>query len=389
MVEQYKRVWAEINLDAARNNIEGIRKITSKEAGIMAVVKADAYGHGAFELSKVFLKYGADRLAVATIDEAEQLRLQGIDNPILILGCTHFSRIEDIVKYDITQAVFTYDVAKLISDEAIKQNKVAKIHIKIDTGMGRIGFMPNSEAVEIIQKINKLKNLQIEGIFTHFATADEKDKDFTYEQFNKFNSIIHSIELKGISIPVKHCANSAGIMELPEMHLNMVRPGIILYGMYPSNEVDKSKLKLMPVLSLKASVVYVKEVPKGTSISYGRTYITEKDTKIATIPIGYADGYSRLLSSKGSVIINGKKAPIVGRVCMDQMMVDVTEIDDVQIGDEVTLIGGYNSKESITAEDIASMIGTINYEVTCMISKRIPRVYIEDGKISKIVNYLI
>lgn len=389
MVEQYKRVWAEIDLDAARNNIEQIRKITSNEAGIMAVVKADAYGHGAFELAKVFLKYGADRLAVATIDEAEQLRLQGIDNPILILGCTHTSRINDIVKYDIIQAVFTYDTAKAISEESIRQNKIAKIHIKIDTGMGRIGFIPDNEAVKVIEKISKLKNLEIEGIFTHFATADEEDKNFTFEQFNKFTSIIKSIEAKGISIPIRHCANSAGIMEFPEMHLNMVRPGIILYGMYPSSDVHKNRLQLQPIMSLKASIVYVKEVPKGSSISYGRTYIAEKTTKIATVPIGYADGYPRMLSGKGYVIIRGKKAPIVGRVCMDQMMVDVTDIDDAQAGDEVILIGNFGKDISITAEDIANTIGTINYEITCMVSRRIPRVYVQNKRIVKIVNYLI
>jgi alanine racemase len=388
MIDQFRRVWAEVDLDAAKNNISEIRRITDRNAKIMAVVKADSYGHGAVELAKVFLKNGADALAVAIIDEAEQLRLEGIDCPILILGSTHVSSIKNVVKYDVTQAVFTYDMAKLISDEAASQGKIAKIHIKVDTGMGRIGFLPSERSIEIIEKISKLSNIEIEGIFTHFSVSDERDKEFTNKQFNIFMDIIKKLELKGINIPIKHCANSAAIIDCPEMHLDMVRPGIILYGLYPSNEVNKEKINLIPLMKLKASIVHIKQVKKDTSISYGRTFVTQKDSTIATVPIGYADGYSRILSSKGKVIVEDEFAPIVGRICMDQMMIDVTGIKDVKVGDEVILIGNSTGKK-VSFEEIADIIGTINYEIVCMISKRIPRVYIKNNRIFKVINYLL
>jgi alanine racemase len=388
MIDQFRRVWAEVDLDAAKNNISEIRRITNEDAKIMAAVKADSYGHGAVELAKVFLKNGADALAVAIIDEAEQLRLEGLDCPILILGLTHVSSIKNVVKYDVTQAVFTYEMAKLISDEALSQGKIAKIHIKVDTGMGRIGFLPSEESIEVIERISKLPNILLEGIFTHFSVSDERDKEFTNKQFNIFINIIKELELKGINIPIKHCANSAAIIDCPEMHLNMVRPGIILYGLYPSNEVNKNKINLIPLMKLKASIVHIKQVKKDTSISYGRTFITQKDSTIATVPIGYADGYSRLLSSKGKVIIKDELAPVIGRVCMDQMMIDITGIEDVKVGDEVIVIGNSENKK-VSFEEVADIVGTINYEIVCMISKRIPRVYIKNNKIFKVINYLL
>lgn len=388
---EYKlnRAWAEINLDNIAHNIREIRRITNKNAEIMGVVKADAYGHGVMEVTRTLLCNGATRLAVSMLDEAIQLRRNGIDVPILILGYTDPIRANEIIQNDVTQTVYSHELAQALSDEAVKQGKKVKIHIKIDTGMSRLGFLPGYSAVKNVVKISKLPNIIIEGLFTHFATADEKDREFTLTQFERFMSICSELQRIGIHIPVKHCANSAGIIEYPEMHLDMVRPGIILYGMYPSEEVDKSKIDLKPAMTLKANVILVKEVEKNTSISYGRLFTTQRTSKIATIPIGYADGYTRMLSNKGKVLIRGQLAPIVGRICMDQCMVDVTDLDcDVEVGDEVVLIGAQGDNV-ITVEDVANSIGMINYEFVSIVGKRIPRAFIQDGKISKILNYLI
>ncbi len=297
---EYKlnRAWAEISLDNIAYNIREIRKITSKNAEIMGVVKADAYGHGVMEVAKTLLENGASRFAVSMLDEAIQLRRAGIDVPILILGYTDPIRASEIIEYDVTQSVFSHDLAQALSDEAVKQGRKVKIHIKIDTGMSRIGFLPGYSAVKNVVEISRLPNIIIEGLFTHFATADEKNREYTYTQFERFMSICCELQRIGIHIPVKHCANSAAIIEYPEMHLDMVRPGIILYGMYPSDEVDKSKIDLKPAMTLKANVIMVKEVEKNTSISYGRIFTTDRTSKIATIPIGYADGFNRMLSNK-------------------------------------------------------------------------------------------
>lgn len=383
------RAWAEINLDNIAHNVKEIRRVTNKNAEIMGVVKADAYGHGVFEVTRTLLANGVSRLAVSMLDEAIQLRREGIEVPILVLGYTDPARANEILEYDVTQSVYSHELAQALSKEAVRQGKKVKLHIKIDTGMSRIGFMPGYSAVKNVMEIEKLPNVIIEGLFTHFASADEKDRDYTLMQFEKFMSICCELQRIGIHIPVKHCANSAGIIEYPEMHLDMVRPGIILYGMYPSNEVCKDKIDLKPAMTLKANVIMVKEIEQNTPISYGRIFTTERKSKIATIPIGYADGYSRMLSNKGRVLINGQFAPVVGRICMDQCMIDVTDIEgSIEVGDEVVLIGEQGQK-NISVEDVADTIGIINYELVCIVGKRIPRAYVQNGKISKILNYLI
>jgi alanine racemase len=388
---EYKlnRSWAEINLDNIAHNMKEIRRITNKNAEVMGVVKADAYGHGVLEVAKTLLENGASRLAVSMLDEAIQLRRTGIDVPILILGYTDPIRAGEIIENDVTQSVYSHDLAQALSDEAVKQGRKVKIHIKIDTGMSRIGFLPGYSAVKNVVEISRLPNIIIEGLFTHFATADEKNREYTYAQFEKFMSICCELQRIGIHIPVKHCANSAGIIEYPEMHLDMVRPGIILYGMYPSEDVDKTKIDLKPAMTLKANVIMVKEVEKDTSISYGRIFTTNRTSQIATIPIGYADGFARMLSNKGKVLIHGQFAPVAGRICMDQCMVDVTDLNcKVEVGDEVVIIGPQGNNK-ITVEDVAQTIGMINYELVCIVGKRIPRAFVKDGKISKILNYLI
>ena len=383
------RAWAEINLDNIAHNVKEIRRVTNKNAEIMGVVKADAYGHGVFEVTRTLLANGVSRLAVSMLDEAIQLRREGIEVPILVLGYTDPARANEILENDVTQSVYSHELAQALSKEAVRQGKKVKLHIKIDTGMSRIGFMPGYSAVKNVMEIEKLPNVIIEGLFTHFASADEKDRDYTLMQFEKFMSICCELQRIGIHIPVKHCANSAGIIEYPEMHLDMVRPGIILYGMYPSNEVCKEKIDLKPAMTLKANVIMVKEIEQNTPISYGRIFTTERKSKIATIPIGYADGYSRMLSNKGRVLINGQFAPVVGRICMDQCMIDVTDIEgDIEVGDEVVLIGEQGQR-NISVEDVAETIGIINYELVCIVGKRIPRAYVQNGKISKILNYLI
>ena len=383
------RAWAEINLDNIAHNVKEIRRVTNKNAEIMGVVKADAYGHGVFEVTRTLLANGVSRLAVSMLDEAIQLRREGIEVPILVLGYTDPARANEILENDVTQSVYSHELAQALSKEAVRQGKKVKLHIKIDTGMSRIGFMPGYSAVKNVMEIEKLPNVIIEGLFTHFASADERDRDYTLMQFEKFMSICCELQRIGIHIPVKHCANSAGIIEYPEMHLDMVRPGIILYGMYPSNEVCKDKIDLKPAMTLKANIIMVKEIEQNTPISYGRIFITERKSKIATIPIGYADGYSRMLSNKGRVLINGQFAPVVGRICMDQCMIDVTDIEgDIEVGDEVVLIGEQGQR-NISVEDVAETIGIINYELVCIVGKRIPRAYVQNGKISKILNYLI
>lgn len=388
---EYKlnRAWAEVNLDNIAHNVREIRRITNKKAEIMGIVKADAYGHGVMEVVKTLLGNGVTRLAVSMLDEAIQLRKSGIEVPILILSYTDPRRAEEIIQNDVTQAVFSHDLANALSEAAVRLDKNVKIHIKIDTGMTRVGFMPGYSAIKNVVEISKLPGIIIEGLFTHFASADEADRSYTYMQFERFMSICNELNRIGVYIPIKHAANSAAIMEYPETHLDLVRPGLILYGMYPSNEVDKSKLDLRPAMTLKANVTLVKEVEAGTSISYGRIFTTQRPSKIATIPIGYADGYTRLLNNKGKVLVNGELAPVVGKICMDQCMIDITDLAaKVNVGDEVVLFGNQGDNR-IPIEEVAEQIGTINYEVVCIIGKRIPRVYLQEGKISQVLNYLI
>lgn len=386
-MDKYNRVVSEINLDAIAHNTKQIRKIVNDKTDIMVIIKADAYGHGAVEVAKVALYNGASALGVAISDEGIQIRNNNINVPILILGYTPEAKIDEVIKYNLIQTVFTYEMAEAISKVATRLEKIAQIHIKLDTGMSRIGFLPNDEAIDDIIKISKLKNIEIDGIFTHFATSDEKDKSFTYKQAQIYQNFVNELESLGLHIPVKHVSNSGAIIDLPEFAFNMVRAGIILYGMYPSEEVDKSKINLKPAMTLKTQVSYIKEISANSPISYGRTYYTKTNTKIATIPVGYADGYSRALSNKGRVLIKGEYANIIGRICMDQFMIDVTHIPNVNIGDDVILIGEQNNK-AVTAQEIAKLIGTINYEVVCMISKRIPRVYIKNDAVLKTVSYI-
>ena len=382
-----ERVLAIIDLDAIAYNMTNIKSKVGKETGIIGIIKADAYGHGSVEISKVILENGADWLAVAVVDEGINLRKNSIAAPILLLGYTPELRLEDVVNNGFIQTVYTYETAKKLSDVAVRLGKTAVIHIKIDTGMGRIGYRVNEASADEIVKISELPNIEVNGMFTHFSTADEKDKNYTLNQYKKFVQMDALLRERGLEIPIKHAANSAAIMDFDNMMFNMVRPGIILYGAYPSEEVDKDNLSIKPAMSVKTHVSYVKEVNEGDYISYGRKYQAVGKRIIATIPVGYADGFIRAYSNGGKVLIKGEYAPIVGRICMDQFMVDVTDIKDVQINDEVVLIGKQGNKE-ITVDFIASILDTINYEVFCTLSKRVPRQYIQNAKVIKTVKYV-
>ena len=386
MDESIRPVWAEINLNFLESNMRQIKKLV-KDKKIYAVVKADGYGHGALDVAPVFLENGATGLAVAVITEALELRRSGVKAPILILGYTPITFGDKMAQYDIEQTVYDLNYVKELSEIAKKEKRDIKIHIALDTGMGRIGILPNEEGLEIVREISKLPNIILEGIFTHFATADETDKSYAKYQLKLFNDFTNRLEQEGIKFNVKHVSNSAAIMDMEETYFDGVRPGIIMYGYYPSEEVFKDKLNLRPALTLKTSIAHLKTLPEGMYISYGRKFKTERESIIATLPIGYADGYTRALSNKGKVIINGKLAPIVGRVCMDQVMVDVTDVGEVSVGDEVVLLGE-QGEAKFNADDLAEILNTINYEIICMIGRRVPRVYMKDGKIVKIRNYV-
>lgn len=385
-INKIRSVWAEVDLDIIAENMREIRRITKPSAEIIAVIKANAYGHGAAEIADVLLRNGADRFAVAVLDEAVKLRSCGINAPILILGYTSPERAATIVDGDIATCVYHYNDALALSDEAVKQQKTVKLHIKIDSGMGRIGYQPNEESIKEICRIAALPNVLIEGVFTHFCTADSKDKSFTNKQYESFDWVCSRLREESIKIKFCHCANSAAILELLPYHYDMVRAGIILYGMAPSDEVDITKTNLRPAMTLKCKVTHVKEIVAGDSVSYGRKFIANSTRVIASLPLGYADGYTRLLSCKAKVLIHGRRVPVVGNICMDQCMIDVTGIADVQVGDEVVLFGQQDSSE-VTVEELAGLLGTINYEIVCMLSDRIPRVYIQNGEIVNIVYF--
>lgn len=386
MFKDFRPYYAEINLDNFRHNFREVKRL-AKGKKVFGVIKADGYAHGAVELARVLREESVDYFAVAVITEAIELRKNGFTEPILVMGYTPPTFAKQIVEYDITQSVFSFELASAISNEAIKQNKKAKIHIKIDTGMGRVGFLPNQFAIHEIERISKLSNVVLEGIFSHFSSADERNKDFSKAQLSKFKIIIDELEAKGIIFEIKHMANSAAIIDLEEAYFDGVRPGIMLYGYYPSDEVLKERVELKPVMTLKANIVHIKEVEEGTPISYGRKFTTERVSKIATLPFGYADGFTRLLFQKAQVIANGVLVPVVGRICMDQCMIDVTECEDIKVGDEVIVMGNFNEVKN-DADVYANKLGTINYEVLCMVSKRVPRVYVENGNIIKINNYV-
>lgn len=382
---EYQRCVAEINLDAIGHNIREIKARLNEGTRLLAVVKADGYGHGATETAQICLYNGADELAVATLDEGLTLRSNNIFVPVLILGYTVESRLEDAVTNNLTQTVFSYELAKQLSDTAVRLGRTALAHISVDTGMSRIGFLPCEESLDEIDRIFELPNLEITGVFTHFSTADEADKSFTYTQFERFKYMTDGIEARGHKNLIRHCANSASIIDLPDMQLDMVRAGIIIYGMLPSGDVG-TDIDLIPAMSIKTHISYVKELPAGIGVGYGRKYYTDKLTKIATVPIGYADGYSRRLSNKARMLVNGEYANVIGNVCMDQLMLDVTHIKDVKMGDEVTVLGVCGDK-AVSAEELGSLMGTINYEVVCCIGKRVPRVYIKNNAVLKTVAY--
>lgn len=385
-MDKYYRVFAQIDLDAMAHNLKELKSIKDPKAEMMAVIKADGYGHGAVPISKTLIDNGIDRFGVAIVEEGIALRKSGAQIPILIFGYTPTEQLDQVIHYDLIQTVFKEEVALALEKRARALEKIVKIHIKIDTGMGRVGFMPNKETLNCMKRIQELPHIQIEGIYTHFAKADESDKSFTYSQLNTFNEFLNLLEDEGIHIPIKHASNSAGVMVFGEAHFQLIRAGISLYGLYPSDEVDQRSIQLQPALSLKSHIVFIKEVEKNTPIGYGGTYLTPERSIIATIPVGYGDGYPRLLSSKGRVLIRGEYAPIVGRVCMDQFMVDVTHIKGIRDGDEVVLIGQQGDK-IISTDEIAKLVGTINYEITCGLGKRIPRIYTSKNERIHSVDY--
>ncbi len=378
--EHLKRpVWAEIYLDHLAHNIKEIRKNIPDKTKICGVIKANGYGHGAIQFAEYLEQYGVDRFAVAALTEAMELRHNGCDKPILILGYTPDELVQHAIQKDLALTIYTMEQAWIISKEAEAANKKAVIHIKLDTGMSRLGFLPSTQSLDEIEKITKLSNLEVEGIYTHFAAADDENKHEARIQMNKYKGFCLDLESRGIQIPMKHVANSAAIIDMPETHLDMVRAGIMMYGLYPSEEVDHHQFKLKRVMALKTRVAHVKEIEEGTGVSYGLTFRAPKKMKIATLPVGYADGYTRMLGGKAEVMIQSKKCPVVGRICMDQCMVDVTGLD-VRRGEEVTLYAT-NEADGDTVDDAARKLGTINYEITCMVSRRVPRTYIENGEV--------
>ncbi len=380
----YTRVYARIDLDAVAGNMRAMQANLADGAGMIGVVKTDGYGHGAVPVAQAIDPYVAG-YAVATIEEARNLQLHGIGKPILILGATHPSRSRELVKYGIRPTVFTMEQAKALSDAAAEPSEEgtpcrAEVHLAVDTGMSRIGVSCDEDGARLAAAIGRLPGIHVEGIFTHFARADETDKTSARRQWEKYRQFIRLAEAEGLSVPIHHAANSAAIIEMGGTHWDMVRAGISIYGMYPSDEVSQACVKLKPVMSLHSFVTYVKEIPEGTEVSYGGTFKANRRTKVATIPVGYGDGYPRNLSGKGCVLIRGQRAPILGRVCMDQFMADVTDIPGVSVDDPVTLIG-CDGDERISVEELARTGGGFHYEIVCDIGKRVPRVYVRDGRV--------
>lgn len=373
-MNRYLRCYAEISLEAIGHNIREVKKRLPEGVKLLGVVKANAYGHGAVPVAS-YLENQVDYFATATIEEAVELRENGISAPMLILGYVSPSQYGDLVEYDITQTIDSYAQALALEKEAARQNRKAKAHLAVDTGMTRIGFQVTEHDADEAAKIADLPHIELEGMFTHFSCADQEDKTYCLMQMEKYDKMTALLAERGVTIPLRHICNSAGIMEFDDHRFEMVRSGIITYGIYPSEEVKKERLDLIPALSWKSHVIHVKEVGPGIGVSYGATYVTEKPmTRIATVSAGYADGYPRALSNQGCVLIHGKKAPIIGRICMDQMMVDVTDIPDVQVEDVVTLVGT-DGDETITIEEIANPAARFDYEMLCDISSRVTRVY--------------
>jgi alanine racemase len=360
-----------VSLGAIRHNIGEIRRRVGRERQIMAVVKADGYGHGSVKVSRTVLKSGADCLGVALPEEGIQLRVAGIKVPILVLSLIAPGEAHKVIGSGLEQTVCSLELAEALDREAGKASTCAKVHVKVDTGMGRIGLSPR-DVLAFLEKIGEFRHLRVVGIFSHFATADETDKTYSRQQIEVFERVIGEIRRAGIEIPRKHMANSAAILNFPESYYDLVRPGIIIYGLYPSSTV-RHCVDLRPAMTLKTRISFLKTVPPGTAVSYGRIFVTSAKAKIATLPVGYGDGYSRLLSGRGEVLVRGRRVPLVGRVCMDMCMVDVSGVPHVEVGDEVILFG-----EDLSADEVAAAIGTISYEVLCAVDKRVPRIYVDE-----------
>lgn len=373
--------WVEIDLDVIADNCRQIKKWIGEKTELMAVIKGNAYGHGAVMVAKTALENGATRLAAARVDEGIQVRKAGVEAPIFVLGYVPAEEMEAVVQWRITSPIMHWHTAKALSDISSSQGVVTPVHVKVDTGMGRFGLLPD-EVVDFVKRLITLPSIRLEGLYTQFAVADEADKTYTYQQFEIYKGVLKDLEQAGISIPIHHVCNSPATLNFPEMHLDMVRCGTAIYGHYPSPVTNQS-VPLRPAMSLKSRVGRIRTLPAGSSISYGRAYTTTRPTTVALVPIGFGDGLSRKLSNKGSVLIRGRRAPIVGRVCMDQCIVDVSAIPDVQQDDEVVLFGRQNGAE-ITAEEIASLMDSINYVVMAAISARVPRVYLKEGKIVEV-----
>lgn len=381
----YNRIYARIDVDNLRYNIEKMKSLVKPDMKLLIVIKADAYGHGACEIAKRTADM-ADYYGVATIDEAIELRQHGIDTPILIIGYTDSRDFDKVLEYNITQTVYDASECSKLSSLAMARGCKAKVHIKVDTGMARIGFMTDEAGVENAIKIKDMPGIEVEGIFTHYAKADEADKEYAHIQKKRFAAFVSRLEAAGMSFKIKHIDNSAGVMELRDNEFDMIRLGIVTYGLYPSNEVDRS-ISIRPVMSLIAHVAHVKLLPAGVGIGYGLTYTTSRETRVATVTVGYADGYPRALSNTGRVLIHGRSCPILGRVCMDQIMVDVSELEDVRVTDPVVLIGA-DGDEYISVEEVAEPAASFNYELVCNISRRVPRVYCQSGMEDVCINYL-
>lgn len=384
----YRDTWAEISLDAIYHNALLFKNKLKKNTRLMAVVKADGYGHGSVEVAKTALEAGADYLGVAFVDEALVLRRAISHTPILVLGYTPPSSVEAAIIHRITLTIYSEEVLDEIIATSIRLGVTATVHIKYDTGMGRIGVTNQEATLSLAKKAAQAPSVNLEGIFTHFANADSDDPSYTIKQFQRFKDVIYFLEANHIPIQIKHCCNSAGTVNFPDMHLDMVRVGICLYGLRPSKEMKLSEFPLKQAMHFKTKIIQLKRHLSGETISYGCTYKTENVTDIATIPIGYADGFSRLLSNKGYVLIHNKPVPIAGRICMDQSMINVSLISKVAVGDEVIVFGG-NEDSFISIDDVADLMGTINYEVVCLVGKRVPRVYLKNNQFYAINNQLI
>lgn len=387
------RSWAEVDLDAIRHNLQQVRQLTWKKTQVMAVVKADAYGHGVGPVAQALIDGGVDRLAVSLLDEGIELREMGVRIPIVILNYSDPRRAYEVIRYGLTQSVYSMDLVEALDKAAAYLGQVAPVHVKIDTGMGRTGLPCTPESVQTVLEIHSMSHVRVEGLYTHFATADEVDSQYVRLQFSRFLEFNQALEKRGLLVPLKHCCNSAATLRYPEMHMDLVRPGLVLYGVMPE-ECERFASDFVPAMSLKSSVILEKTIQAGESVSYGRTFVAESETHIATIPIGYADGYQRQLSSKAEALVHGQRCPVRGRICMDSCMLETSHLAEVaRIGDEVVLFGHQCSEkgglQSITVDEVAAWADTIPYEVLCSVGKRVPRAYLEKGKIIEVATPLV